>query len=63
MKKMDLNGSVSVAALKLFIEQVSPIRNEEYSKHAFLNRMIEDYYLLFEEAIEDKQNTIKKMKK
>ncbi len=47
----------------MFIEQVSPTKNEEYSKHAFLNKMIEDYYLRFEEAIEDKQNTITKMKK
>ena len=39
------------------------MKNEEYSKHAYLNKCIEEHYLQFEAAIEDKQKTIKKMKK
>jgi hypothetical protein len=54
---------VSLSTLKLFIEMVSPQRSEEFSKHQFLNKCIEDFYLQCEGAIEDKQNTIKMMKK
>lgn len=45
LKKMDFGGSVALSTLKLYIEQVSPMKNEEYSKHAYLNKCIEDYYL------------------
>ena len=44
LKKLDLQG-VSVSTLKLYIEQVSPQSNEEYSKHKFLNKCVEDFYL------------------
>ena len=60
---MDLGGQVALSTLKLFIENVHPNKNEEYSKHAFLNQLIEDHYEKFEAAIEDKMETIKKMKK
>ena len=40
-----------------------PTKNEEISKHAFVNQLIEDYYLKFEDAIQDKMDTIKMMKK
>jgi hypothetical protein len=36
---------IALSTLKLFIEQVSPQRNEEYSKHQYLNKCIEDFYL------------------
>lgn len=35
----------------------------EYSKHQFLNKCIEDFYLQCEAELEDKQATIQKMKK
>jgi hypothetical protein len=44
LKKLDLQG-VSVSTLKLYIEQVSPQANEEYSKHKFLNKCVEDFFL------------------
>ena len=62
LKKLDLQG-VSVSTLKLYIEQVSPQANEEYSKHKFLNKCVEDFFLQCEAMLEDKQNTIAKMKK
>ena len=49
--------------MKLYIEMVSPMRGEEFSKHQFLNKCIEDFYLQCEGALLDKQETIKKMKK
>ena len=54
VKKLDLQG-VAVATLKLYIEQVSPLTREEYSKHHFLNKCIEDFYLHCEAKLEDKQ--------
>ena len=63
LKKMDLGSQVALSTLKLFIENVHHSKNEEYSKHAFLNQLIEDYYLKFEDAIQDKMDTIKMMKK
>lgn len=59
---MDLQG-VPLSTVKLFIEMVSPQRTEEFSKHAFLNKCVEDFYVQCEAEIEDKQETIKKMKK
>ncbi len=54
---------MSVSTLKLYIEQVAPMARAEYSKHQFLNKCIEDFYLQCESMLEDKQNTIAKMKK
>ena len=42
---------------------VSPIKNEEYNKHQYINKCIEDFFLQCEEKIVDKQETINKMKK
>jgi hypothetical protein len=39
------------------------MRTEEFSKHQYLNKCVEDFYLQCEAAIMDKQETIKKMKK
>lgn len=39
------------------------MKNDEFSKHAFLNKLIEDNYVEFEFDIQDKLNTINKMKK
>ncbi len=39
------------------------MRTEEFSKHQYLNKCVEDFYLQCEAAIMDKQDTIKKMKK
>lgn len=62
LKKIDLQG-VSVSTMKLYIEQVAPQSNQEFSKHQFLNKCIEDFFLECEAMLEDKQNTIAKMKK
>jgi len=62
LKKLDMQG-VALSTLKLYIEMVSPQRTEEFSKHVFLNKCIEDFYLESEGSINDKQETIKKMKK
>ncbi len=37
LKKMDLGGQIALSTLKLYIENVHPNKNEEHSKHAFLN--------------------------
>ena len=42
---------------------ISPQRTEEFSKHQYLNRQIEDFYEQCEQAIKDRMKTIKKMKK
>lgn len=59
--KMDIPG-VELASIKMFIEQCSPL-GEDFSKHTYLNKCVEDFFLECEGKIEDKQNTIKKMKK
>lgn len=62
LKKLDLQGT-SISTMKLYIQEVAPQGREEYSKHHFLNKLIEDFYLQCEAQLEDKQNTIAKMKK
>jgi hypothetical protein len=62
LKKLDLQG-VSVATLKLYLEQVCPQNREEYSKHKYLNKCIEDFYLQSEAMLQDKTDTISKMRK
>jgi hypothetical protein len=44
LKKMDMPG-ISLATIKLYIEQVCPQRTEEFNKHVYLNKCIEDFYL------------------
>lgn len=44
LKKLDLQG-VDVSTLKLYIEQVAPQGREEYSKHHYLNKLVESFYL------------------
>jgi hypothetical protein len=44
LKKLDLQG-VDVSTLKLYIEQVAPQSREEYSKHHYLNKLVESFYL------------------
>ena len=60
VRKWDLAG-VSVQTLKIYIQQVAPQVQEEYSKHKFLDGQIEDFYIQCEDAIKDKQKTIKDM--
>ena len=63
IKKLDLGASVNVATIKLFVEHVCPEKTEEFSKHRFLNKLVEDFYIECEEAIKDKQSDIVKMRK
>ena len=44
IKKLDLPG-IELATIKMYIEMVSPQRTEEFSKHCYLNKCIEDFYL------------------
>ena len=60
LKKLDLQG-VAVSTLKLYIQEVAPQGREEFSKHQFLNKCVEDFYLQCESKLLDKQKTIKKM--
>ena len=61
LRKIDIPG-VSIQTVKIFIEQVAPQKVEEFSKHKFLDDQIEQFYMQTESALNDKQQTIKKMK-
>ena len=56
-------GSIPISTMRVFLEQISPFRNSQYSKDVFLNKCIEDDYLKYWDAIKDRQKTISKMKK
>ena len=58
----NLGSAVPISTVKLYIENVSPFRIEEGSRDHYLNGCIEELYLQCEAAIQEKVDTIAKMK-
>ena len=58
----NLGSAVPISTVKLYVENVSPFRIEEGSRDHYLNGCIEELYLQCEAAIQEKVDTISKMK-
>lgn len=56
------DNDIPLATAKLYLQKISPVLNDQYNKDVYLNQAIEDLYLICEEKIIKKKETIDKIK-